>query len=97
MRGANVEIGQLLFVLLIGVPVTALAVLCSLWLIFVVKRPILGVLGLAIIGATYSYGDGVALLRIVPGILACVAATGGSGKTLSARMRKAKPSASHRS
>lgn len=64
------EIGQLPVVFLMGVKVMALAMLCSVWLICVVERPILGVIGLAIIGATYFCGEGLALLLFIPGILA---------------------------
>ncbi|OOG69040.1 hypothetical protein BLJAPNOD_04459 [Ensifer sp. M14] len=85
------ETGQLFFVLLVGVPVIALALFGILWLICVVKRPLLGIVGMTIVGATYCYGEAPVLLLFVPGIFACVAATKGSRKPLSKRLRKAKP------
>ncbi len=87
-REAKLETGQLLFVLLVGVPVIALALLGALWLICVVKRPLLGIVGMTIVGATYCYGEGLVLVLFVPGIFACVAATKGAGKPLSKRFEK---------
>lgn len=56
--GGVVETGQIFFALLVGVPIMALAMLGSLWLVYVVKRPLLGIVGLAIVGTTYCYGEG---------------------------------------
>ncbi|MBP1872928.1 hypothetical protein J2Z19_002640 [Ensifer adhaerens] len=81
------ETGQIFFALLVGVPIMALATLGSLWLVYVVKRPLLGIVGLAIVGMTYCYGDGPSLLLLAPGVFSCIAATKGSGMTLSKRMQ----------
>lgn len=94
--GGLVETGQIFFALLVGVPIMALAMLGSLWLVYVVKRPLLGIVGLAIVGTTYCYGEGPALLLLAPGVFSCIAATKGSGMTLSKRMQRAKPSSSRR-
>ncbi len=94
--GCLVQTAQIFFALLVGVPIMALAMHGSLWLVYFVKRPLLGIVGLAIVGTTYCYREGPALLLLAPGAFCRVAATKGSGMTLSKRMQQAKPPSSRR-
>jgi membrane protein implicated in regulation of membrane protease activity len=76
---AIVESGELLFLFLMGVPVLALLLLTVLWLVFVVRRRPLGLIGAALIGSAFLWGQtyslALFLLLLGLGILACVRAS----------------------
>ena len=73
------ESGQLLLFLLMSVPALALLVLCVLWLGFAVKRRLLGLVGVVLIGAALQTGQRYSiwlfLLLFCSGVFACVRAS----------------------
>jgi hypothetical protein len=77
---AIVESGELLYLLLMSGPVLALLLLCALWLLFIVRQRLLGLIGAALIGSAFLWGQrysiALFLLLFGPGVLACVRASG---------------------
>jgi hypothetical protein len=83
---AIVESGQLLFLLLMGVPVSALFLLSVLWLVFIVRRRLLGLIGAALIGSAFLWGQTYSLVLFLLfglGTFACVRASSIKGLPVS--------------